>query len=308
MVEKYLRELCQQDIFTSAPGEPLAFEPRKNGITVRQLLTHTSGAAYDILNPLLQTWRKSRGEQPNSLAGALPDALAMPSLFQPGEGWAYGGGHDWVGLLMSRLTNTSLDALFRKEIFDPIGCNERIGFDRLEVEKHGQIVQLATKGPDGNLKAFSAAGPQGERGGGGLYASAANFIKVLADLIAPEPKILNKQSINTLFAAQLSHPTALAHLHAASHIVTAMTGPLTEGISSTAVNHALGGLLTTEDGEGLKQSSGTMTWGGAFSCMWFANREKGIAGFYGSSMFPPAHGKSAEMMEEFVKAVWAIEQ
>ena len=306
VVEQHLPELCQQEVITSAPGRPLAYEPRKNGITVRQLLTHTSGSGYDILNPLLQAWRTSRGEQPISLSGALPEALAMPGLFQPGEGWSYGGGSDWTGLLISRLTNTNLGDFMRKEIFDIVGCDERNGFSKQEIEKHGEVIQVALRGEDGVLKPFPVMEQKGERGGGGLFASAANFIKILADLISPDPKVLSKESLDILFGPQLGEGSkALDELRKGAQVFTAMTGPLTSSLPPIGINHALGGLLIAEDSEQLGKTKGTMAWGGALNCMWFANRKEGVAAFYGSSMYPPGEGKSSELMGAFSRDVWA---
>jgi CubicO group peptidase (beta-lactamase class C family) len=280
----------------------MAFEPRKHGITVRQLLTHTSGSGYDILNPLLQVWRRSRGEQLMSLTAALPDAVATPGLFQPGEGWAYGGGTDWTGLLISRLTGKSLGEFMRKEIFDVVGCDERIGFSKHDV---GEVVQVVTRNKDGTLKPHYVAEQKSERGGGGLFASSRNFIKILADLVALSPKLLDGEMLDVLFGPQLTEGSkALSELRKNGPVFGTMTGPLTASLAPGEINHALGGLLILGDNENLGNTKGTMTWGGAFNCLWFVNREQGVAAFYGSSMFPPGVGESSELMGAFVREVW----
>jgi CubicO group peptidase (beta-lactamase class C family) len=236
----------------------------------------------------------------------MPQALEIPSVFQPGEGWRYGGGLDWTGLLISRLTGITLGAFMRKEIFDVLGCDANIGFSRAEIEKSGTVVQCATVNKTGGLVGHHNPDQQSERGGGGLFASAANYIKILADLIAPEPKVLRRETVELLFTPQLSgNKKALKDLSDSSRIFGAMAGPLTESLSPSGMDHALGGMLVMEDSEALGKTSGTMTWGGAFSSMWFANREQEIAAFYGSSMFPPAQGVTREVMAEFVREVWS---
>lgn len=62
IIQKHLPELCAQEVFTSKPGEELKYEKRKKDITLRHLLTHSSGVSADILSPQLQAYRKSRGE------------------------------------------------------------------------------------------------------------------------------------------------------------------------------------------------------------------------------------------------------
>lgn len=53
-------------------------------------LTHTSGLAYDIFNPSLQRWRKSRGEEATLFGPSLIHSCTTPLLFEPGEGFDYG--------------------------------------------------------------------------------------------------------------------------------------------------------------------------------------------------------------------------
>ncbi|KAH7380086.1 beta-lactamase/transpeptidase-like protein [Pyrenochaeta sp. MPI-SDFR-AT-0127] len=304
VVAKHIPELCQQNVITSTPGQPLTFEERKKPITVRQLLTHTSGSGADILDPRLIAWRKARGEPPMHLSAALPDAIALPNLFQPGEGWAYGGGSDWVGLLISRISGEGLDEWMRKEIFDVVGCDERIGFSKKKIEETGEkVVQVVTTTKAGELREHHVPEQKSERGGGGLYSSANNFAKILADLVSPSPKILSPKTLDILFAPQLDEGSiALTTFHSQSSMF--MTGPLTTSLSLSAVNHALGGLLVTKDNPALGKSKGTMSWGGAFGSLWFVNREQGVGAFYGGSMFPPGDAKSGELMGAFIREVW----
>lgn len=253
-------------------------------------------------------WRSARGEPPMAFAGELPGAITTPALFQPGEGWAYGGNLDWAGLLVERVSGLTLGAFLRREVFDVVGCDARVGFDRREVAGEQGVVQTVTNWEDGSLVDYPwpPAQLKSHRGGGGLDCSAENYVKVLADLIAVEPKILSKDTLALLFAPQFSEGSKpLAALRAASPVFTSMTGALTGSLSLASINHALGGLLITEDNPELGKSAGTMAWGGAFNCLWFANREAGIAGFYGSSMFPPGENRSSELMGTFVKEVWS---
>lgn len=307
IVARHLPELCQQQVITSAPGESLTFETRKEPITIRQLLTHTSGSGADIIDPRLVAWRKSRGEAPMHLSAALPEAIAMPSLFQPGEGWAYGGGNDWIGLLISRLAGETFGSFLRREVFDVVGCDFRIGFSRAEIENMGgAVVQVVKKTKEG-LEDHRVPEQKSERGGGGLFSSVANFIKILSDLVALEPKLLRKDTLDTLFAPQLKEgSTALSSFRNQSYIFRAMTGALTGPVPPTSLNHALGGLLVTGDLPVLGKSAQTMTWGGAFGSMWFVNREQGVAAFYGGSVWMtlPGPGPNMGIMGAFVKSVW----
>ncbi|XDG02762.1 hypothetical protein ABKA04_002377 [Annulohypoxylon sp. FPYF3050] len=75
------------------------FTPDSTPITLRMLLSHTSGHEYDWLNPLLGKWRESRNEGLWS-GPTIEDKSAIPLVFVPGTGFAYGAGHDWAGKLI----------------------------------------------------------------------------------------------------------------------------------------------------------------------------------------------------------------
>src|SRR6478609_8203110 len=98
-----------------------------------------------------------------------------------------------------------------------------------------------------------------ERGSGGVYCSSANFVRVLADLISPTPKLLTAQTLDLLFSAQFGEGSKpLDSLRQASPVFKGMTGALTGELPATAINHGLGGLLVTEDNPDLGRTKGTM--------------------------------------------------
>lgn len=84
-------------------------------ISLRMLLTHTSGHEYDWLNPLLGKWRASRNEIPWS-GPLLTDKSAIPMVFTPGTGFAYGGGSDWAGRMVEIATGVTLEEFMRLHI------------------------------------------------------------------------------------------------------------------------------------------------------------------------------------------------
>lgn len=302
LIKKHLPELCEQDVFTSPPGSPFSFEKREREITLRMLLTHTSGVGYDMLDPRLQGWRAQRGEGPKALIGPVVDGFGVPLVFQPGEGWGYGGGLDWVGLLIERVMGEKLGTVLRREVFDVVGCDAGIGFSE-EVEEK-ECVMVIMRGEDGGLKEWVVQPQRAQMGGGGLLASTRNYVRVLGDLVAEESKLLNREMLEALFKPQFKEGNKALDMLTSSPAVGAMAGPLTAALKKESLNHALGGILVTEDNEELGSKKGTMAWGGSFNCLWFANREAGVAGVYLSNLFPPGDAKSGELMAEFVKEVW----
>lgn len=65
---------------------------KKNGITLRMLLTHTAGFGYAFFNERLRDWGYPAGI--NEFSGDFDDII-QPLVFQPGEGWEYGVSNQW---------------------------------------------------------------------------------------------------------------------------------------------------------------------------------------------------------------------
>ena len=102
-------------------GTPRLRDP-KNPITLRHLLTDTSGYGYDIFNPDLARYVQITGLP--SILSRKNDALRLPLLFDPGSQWEYGIGLDLVGKVIEEVTGEDLESYFRRHILDPLGMND----------------------------------------------------------------------------------------------------------------------------------------------------------------------------------------
>jgi CubicO group peptidase (beta-lactamase class C family) len=92
-------------------------------ITLRTLLTHTSGLTYDALHPKLLAWLAYHGRAPGTGARLLKQYDA-PLTFEPGQGWMYGPGIDYAGLLIGRVTGLSLEEYMRENLWEPVGVKD----------------------------------------------------------------------------------------------------------------------------------------------------------------------------------------
>jgi hypothetical protein len=84
-----------------ADGTPRLRDPR-TAITLRNLLTHSSGFAYDIWNPDMARYAKAL-DLPRAGSGRNA-ALRIPLMFDPGERWEYGIGIDWAGKMIEAVS------------------------------------------------------------------------------------------------------------------------------------------------------------------------------------------------------------
>ncbi|KAF2101039.1 beta-lactamase/transpeptidase-like protein [Rhizodiscina lignyota] len=298
-VSKYLPELDQLDII-GGTASALTFSKPSKKVTLRQLLTHSSGLGYDALHPLIIAWRESRGEKINELLNKLPipEGANNPLVYEPGQGWEYGVSLDWAGLLIARLNKTTLEEYMKENIFKPLGMTSTSFYLESNPDMKKRWVSVCNRTPDGRLAELPGTiyptPPVVEFGGHGLYSTPADFIKVLADIISDSPKLLKLETIeNLMYKPQFpGNSASLKGLEDGRAIVSGMTAKL----SASAINHGLGGLLCMND-DNMKN---TLTWGGLANWVWFTNRERGFAALYSSHMLPPAEPDSSKLEGAFI--------
>jgi CubicO group peptidase (beta-lactamase class C family) len=266
--------------------------------------------------PPISTWRQSRGERPVAISPRhnVIDSFSTPLLYEPGQGWAYGCGLDWAGLLVARLSGTSLEEYMESNIFKPLNMTSTTFHLENKPYVRDRLMPIQQRQASGSFKPLHPKGPPGpavdEKGGGGLYSCVPDFMAVLSDLLRETPTLLRKETVDMLFSPQL--PSESSPLKALKESFP-LFAPMIGGIPATVgLNHGLGGLLVMEDvevggkEEGGMMKAGTMTWGGAGNLVWFCNRKEGVAGMYASQVFPPGDGKSTELIRAFIREVWRL--
>src|SRR5215213_5935118 len=110
---KYLPAFAKVAVITSFDPKTGAYtvKPASRPITIRHLLTHTSGLGYSFTSPIVRDFKPRNG-----------DTFEVgPLLFEPGADWIYGTSTDWVGRLVETIAGKDLDAYFRERIFRPLG-------------------------------------------------------------------------------------------------------------------------------------------------------------------------------------------
>lgn len=163
-----------------------------NAITLRHLLTHTSGFGYFFTDKELSLFDTKDWKYKD-----------LPRRFESGTQFQYGTSTDWVGRLVEKLSGMSLEAYFRQHITGPLGMN-RTWFNVPDFLKPF-IVSMGTRGGDGkeSLKELPGRVPADtvteHNGGGGLYSSPNDFSKLLQCLLNDgalhNKRILKKKTI-----------------------------------------------------------------------------------------------------------------
>lgn len=159
-VSEYIPAFENVRVVSDSAGDPDASEeprtvPAERPITIRHLLTHTSGLTYHW-HPTLGERYAEEGitsglvEDENTLAEDIPALARVPLLHQPGEDWSYGVSVDVLGHLVEVVSGMSLDAFFQKRIFEPLGMNDTQFHVRSDQES--RLAAAYTVGPDGRLQ------------------------------------------------------------------------------------------------------------------------------------------------------------
>ncbi len=126
-VTQWLPELAECSVLRT-PTSPLDdTEPARHAVTLRHLLTNTSGYGMALEPSPLQTAMAENGTE----AGPLPPPVGadeylrlladLPLAFQPGEGWRYHHSFAILGILVSRLTGRPLGEHLADDLFGPLG-------------------------------------------------------------------------------------------------------------------------------------------------------------------------------------------
>src|SRR5262249_14357286 len=145
-------------------------------VTLRNLLSHTSGLSYPLWNADAVRYGRAARADP-----ALPRSVLM---FDPERRWAYGGSLDRVGRLIEIASGLTLDRCFAERILRPLGMNDT-GFTIAEPQR-AREAHLHVRRSDGTLKPEPLEkhrAPRTFSGGGGLYSTAPDYLVLLQALL-----------------------------------------------------------------------------------------------------------------------------
>ncbi|KAL4750660.1 hypothetical protein BDW72DRAFT_193731 [Aspergillus terricola var. indicus] len=305
---KVLPEIADKQILTDVVGSDLVLEPSKVPVTVRHLLTHTSGLGYYFTNKLLGLRAEALARAGLKPSLQITDRFNIPLVFEPGTGWLYGCSLDWAGLVVSRLNGgISLEQYMVENIWQKLGLSAP--FPCFNIDRHPEYLSRAMGGvqqtPDGRLEqldTWSFDNPEDQDGGAGLSSTAKDFVAVLADLVSDSPKLLSPETIAEMFRPQLEPKSTsvemLLQLRIAWDIVS---GPVPED----AVNHGLAGILCLDEVAEIGQPRGMLGWGGAPNIVWWVNRERGVAGFFATQQAPFGNPTIKNLVNAWKKDFWA---
>jgi len=270
-ISRYIPEFVHPMVFKSLNEADSSFTatPATRPITIRNLITHTSGIGYGMIDD--DNFRKIYQKagiidafttRDVTIEDNIKKLARLPLHHEPGAAFTYSEGLDVLGYLIEIVSGMPLDQFFKERIFDPLGMEDTYFY--LPEDKTNRLVPVETL-TDGSWVKYQALPTydtnypvKGAKrffsGGGGLSSTAMDYATFLQ-------MYLNKGELNGV--RLLSRTTIQA-------IMSNQVGDLL-GDSGAGYGLAFGLVGEKLSATGGQESTGTFYWGGYFNTQYFAD-------------------------------------
>ncbi|MBV9747847.1 MAG: beta-lactamase family protein [Acetobacteraceae bacterium] len=282
-------------------GEPRLRAARRP-ITLRQLLTHTSGCTYDMWNADMARYMVHAGVP--RISSCQNAALTTPLIADPGERWEYGIGIDWAGKAVEAVSGQKLDAYLQDHVLGPLGMRDTAF--RIGESQRARLVAMHARRPDGGLQPIPFEVPQNPEfhtGGGGLYGTAPDYLR-FCRMILGKGRLDGVQVLRSETVAEMERDqiTPLRVLPMRS-VMPQVTND-TEFFPGRDKGWTLGFMRNTEAVPG-RRSAGSLAWAGLANTYYWIDPTRGVAGVLVTQILPFADPRVLALLERFEAAVYA---
>ena len=276
-VSKFIPSFANEKVLNTFNSKDTTYTtiPATRGITIRDLLTHTSGIGYPAIGSPEENaiYAKNQitgglGLKDQKLSDAMVRLGGLPLFFQPGEKWLYGLNADLLGYLVEIWSGMSLEEYFAKKIFQPLGMKDT--YFTLPKEKGPRLVNFFLGDSTGKIekqdKSFGGSldmnyplqKTEYYSGGGGLSSTVYDYAILLQMLLNGGEyngvRLLSRNTVRMMTMNQI--------------------GDLFVGLGGVKSENkfGFGFSIITEEGSRLAPSqAGTYGWGGVFSTSYWVD-------------------------------------
>ena len=272
-IAKWLPEYADKTVQVAGGARTLS-EPAARPITVRHVLSHTSGLSIRPTTPQRGGQARTR---PATLAEAVDRAADVPLAFHPGSEWQYGASTDYVAILVEKISDMSLDDFLRERIFEPLGMENT--YYNIPESKVDQVAAVYRPSGPGNTIELSRAPSYREPtryfgGQAGLSSTAADYFRFHQMMLQG----------GELDGVRLLSPRTV-RLMTANHI-----GDLGVWLKGPGSGFGLGYSVITDVGlSAMPASLGTYGWGGAYCTVFWVDPQEEVLGILMTQVRPYTH-------------------
>ncbi|WP_184542858.1 serine hydrolase domain-containing protein [Mucilaginibacter sp. FT3.2] len=290
-ISKYIPSFAHPKVVDTFNAKDTSYTtvPAKREITIRDLLTHTSGVEYaQVGSPKMNAIYAKAGIQAGFvtdkilLATSINKLGTLPLLHQPGERWTYGLNVDVLGYLVEKLSGKSLDQFLKERIFDPLGMKDTYFY--IPAAKQNRLVPVYTPDKQGHLIKWNASTFPGVNVdyptvNGTYYAGGAGLSSTIKDYATFLQMMLNGGVYNG---------QRLLARHTVALMTTNQIGDLY--INPDKDKFGLGfGITTDTSSKKLGVSEGSFAWGGFYGTLYWVDPKEHLVCLLFAQNWPLPH-------------------
>jgi len=266
--------------------------PAKQEITIRHLLTHTSGLSYSFTSPMIRDIQQKTGRKERE----------MPLLFDPGTRWYYSHSTAALGEIVEKITGQSLEDYFQANLFRPLQMVDTSFL--LPDEKARRLVTIHRREATGLVETSNP--PKYLpilRADGGLVSTASDYSAFLQMLLNEGSwhgnRVLKPETIRLMTSNQIG-PLRVEEMPAASPRQSA-SFLLGDGEDK----FGLGFQITVRNGKSAHaRSGGSYAWGGLFNTHFWVDPKRGIGVVYLTQELPFNNTTNRDIVKRFEKLIY----
>lgn len=300
-VAAYLPDFADLPVLDGFDGDLPRLRPPRTQATVRHLVTHTSGLAYNFWNAQISRWQRLTGT-PDITSGSLP-AFSTPLVGDPGTRFEYGTSTDWLGRVVEVVGGAPLDECMQRGVLAPLGMADT-GFV-LTGEQRGRCVPAHRRREDRSWAPTQIDWPQTPAfwaGGHGLYSTPRDYLRFQRMLLAGGTfggtAVLQRSTVEAAFRDQLGGltvPPFIPTAHPASSCDFA-PGP----------GHSWGfGLLLNRADQPGRRAAGSGSWAGIHNTCFWVDPSSGLTGALYTQCLPFLEPACVRLYEDVERALYA---
>ena len=291
----FVDDYADPRVITSEVADDGSFgsRPAAGPITIRHLMSHSSGLAYGFASDTV-----------TALNAAGINGADLPLLYDPGEAWSYAGGIAIVGGVLEQIEGVGLDEFLDQRLFTPLGMNDtsfvvpRTKNDRVTTthrrDDTGALIE--TPNPDEIRSAVS--------GDGGLNSTVADYARfiqfILNEGVAPDgERLLQRQSVAELGRNQLGNVRVSLQDEPTPALARAF--PLGAGRDG----FGLGFQVTGEHDDPGVRAPGSMSWAGIFNTEFWIDPANEIGAVLMMQYLPFYDADAIEILQGFEALVYS---
>jgi methyl acetate hydrolase len=298
-VSKRLPQLAKLEVLDGfdATGRP-RLRPARTEVTLKHLLTHTSGFCYDNWDGDMFRYESQKSGQPAS-------GTVAPLMFEPGTRWQYGQGIDWAGRLVEAVSDMSLEEYFQTRILRPLEMRDTSYI--MPAERFERLVSLYNRQEDGSLKQDARKLPDPPKtfnGGGGLFSTTGDYVRFMQMILGKGrglngAQILQAKTVESMEVNQIGDLTAgkmksfRPNVSSDVDIQPGFTEKWGLGflINTTAYPHG--------------RSAGSLAWAGIDNTFYWIDPKRSLCAVLMMQFLPFVDREAVGLLDDFERAVYS---